>query len=406
MRVTQILLKQHIGRHFQNHWHVQGKRKVLETSAETVLKAKGIKIEDPNEFLKEKVVYERFDIIGVKGPKPQCTTPPNWHERPLLTYEDHNALLEGLAQAKVLTNTVQIQEGLPNKYLIEDISRELNRKVKKAIFGSHVFDAEQQKLEKIKDPERPAFNFPRVYGITQKRVFKLMIDKLLGLIETSVEPNLVQQRYLAENLYFQYPFERNGDLIQFQLVGDIVLLSEKPLSPITSVNVNEFELPNLYPVKPTVTLNETNSYILETIYPVTIPSSKHHPHTLFINFDKEYVKNLYEEEVTEDQIFGRALLKAFTAAASYAKSQFGEDVKKLPSPVTLQIVQTSGRQFQFGVFQLNTLDLDSSKMRNIWYQTPTMTLFDRCAYVLGKPVLEGYNRTVMNHLASFYSNNN
>ncbi|XP_066142653.1 large ribosomal subunit protein mL37 [Euwallacea fornicatus] len=406
MRVTQVLSKQHIGWHFQNHWHVQGKRKVLKTAAETVLKAKGIKIVDPNQFLKEKVVYERFDIIGPRGPRPQNISPPNWHDRSLFTYEDHNALLEGLNQAKVLTNTVQIQEGLPENYLIKDISRELNRKVKKVIFSAHVFDAEQQKLAKIKDPERPAFNFPRVYGITQNRVFKLLINKLLSLIETSVEPNLVRQRYLAENLYFQYPFERNGDLIQFQLVGDIVLLSEKPLSPITSVNVNEFELPNLFPIKPTVTLNETNSYILETIYPVTMQSSKHHPHTLFINFDKEYVKNLFEEEVTEDQIFGRALLKAFTATASYAKSQFGEDVKKLPSPVTLQTVQTNGRQFHFGVFQLNTLDLDNSEIRNIWYQTPAMSLFDKCAYVLGKPVLEGYNRTVMNHLLAFYNNNN
>lgn len=94
----------------------------------------------------------------------------NWHERPLLTYEDNNVLLEGLDQAKILTNTVEIQAGLPEKYLIQDISRELNRRIKKVILGSHVFDAEQQKLPKIKNPARPAFNYPRVYGITQERV--------------------------------------------------------------------------------------------------------------------------------------------------------------------------------------------------------------------------------------------
>lgn len=59
MRVTQILLKQHIGWHFQQHWRVQGKRKILNTSAEKVLKSKGIEIEDAREFLKEKVVHER-----------------------------------------------------------------------------------------------------------------------------------------------------------------------------------------------------------------------------------------------------------------------------------------------------------------------------------------------------------
>lgn len=100
--------------------------------------------------------------------KPRPST--NWHETPLLTYEDNNVLLEGLNQAKILTNTVEIQSGLPEKYLVQDISKELNSRVKKVILGSNVFDAEQQKLPKIKNPARPAFNYPRVYGITQERV--------------------------------------------------------------------------------------------------------------------------------------------------------------------------------------------------------------------------------------------
>lgn len=52
-------------------------------------------------------------------------------------------------------------------------------------------------------------------------------------------------------------------------------------------------------------------------------SRKYYPHTLFVNYNKETVKNLFEEEVTEEQIRGRTLLKAFTAAAAYAKEQFG-----------------------------------------------------------------------------------
>lgn len=81
-----------------------------------------------------------------------------------------------------------------------------------------------------------------------------------------------------------------------------------------------------------------------------------------------------------------------------------EDIKKLPTPVTLQAVQTDGKQFYFGVLQLNTLDVTSSEVRNIWYQTSPLSLFDKCAYDLGKPVLEGYNRSVVNHLVTFYQN--
>jgi hypothetical protein len=40
------------------------------------------------------------------------------------------------------------------------------------------------------------------------------------------------------------------------------------------------------------------------------------------------VKNLYEEPVTEPQIFGRSLLKTFTVAASYAKEKYGVRVRK------------------------------------------------------------------------------
>lgn len=93
-----------------------------------------------------------------------------------------------------------------------------------------------------------------------------MISKLLNQIETSVEPSLVKQRYLADNLYFQFPFEHNGNLVQFQLLGDSVLLSEKPLSPITSGNGNETALPNIHPISPTVTLNKTNTYTIENLY--------------------------------------------------------------------------------------------------------------------------------------------
>lgn len=79
-------------------------------------------------------------------------------------------LLEGLTQARILTNTVQIKEGLPEKYQLQEITREFNRRFKKAVLGANILDAEQKKLPKIKDPERPMYNFPRVLGVTQNRV--------------------------------------------------------------------------------------------------------------------------------------------------------------------------------------------------------------------------------------------
>lgn len=97
-------------------------------------------------------------------------THPLWKSRTCLTYKDDNVLLEGLNQAKVLTNTVQVQENLPEKLAFKEVDKNFDSLVKHAIFSSNVFDAEQKKLPKIKDPLRPSFNFPRVYGITEQRV--------------------------------------------------------------------------------------------------------------------------------------------------------------------------------------------------------------------------------------------
>lgn len=55
MRLTRVLLRQHIGWHFQTHWNIQRKRKVQITPALKELQKKGIAIEDPNKFIKEKV---------------------------------------------------------------------------------------------------------------------------------------------------------------------------------------------------------------------------------------------------------------------------------------------------------------------------------------------------------------
>lgn len=75
----------------------------------------------------------------------------------------------------------------------------------------------------------------------------------------------------------------------------------------------------------------------------------------------------------------------------------------MPTPVTIQLVQTDGRVFQFGIFQLNTLDLENS-VKNVWYKTENLPLFSKCCYEAGRPVLEGYNSDVIKHLFAFYNN--
>lgn len=83
---------------------------------------------------------------------------------------------------------------------------------------------------------------------------------------------------------------------------------------------------------------------------------------------------------------------------------FQNDVQELPTPVTVQLVQTDGRLFQFGIFQLNTLNLEKEGVKNVWFKTANIPLFEKCCYEAGRPVLEGYNSDVIKHLFAFYNN--
>lgn len=70
------------------------------------------------------IIY--FFSFPLKGFKPVSVvadeTHPDYHEETCLTYKDHNVLLEGFTQAKILTNTVEINSDvLP---LQEDVSLE------------------------------------------------------------------------------------------------------------------------------------------------------------------------------------------------------------------------------------------------------------------------------------------
>ncbi|EFA07281.1 large ribosomal subunit protein mL37 [Tribolium castaneum] len=407
MRLSRHLCKQHIGWHLKKLWANQSIKKIEDSQAEKRLLEKGIPVVRAEDVLQESYreqhKFEKVEVVGFKPPPIAFdNTHPNWHDRVLLTYKDNNVLLEGLKQAKILTNTVELTEGLPKSRAIES-NKEIERRVKEIILSSHVFDAEQQKLPKLKDPERPAWNFPRVYGITQPRVIKLLLSNLLQLIENTSDLELVKNRFVIDDAHFSYSFEKYGKLMQFELKGDTLLTSKSPLSPVTDQPTKELELPDIFPIEPTITLNEENVYTVRQIYPINIQFAKSHPHTIFIPHVETDVKNIFEEPVTDEQIFGRSLLKTFTVAASYAKEKFG-DVKILPKPVTVQCVHTNGHLFHFGVFQLNTLDLEDSGVKNVWYQTNRIPLFESCGYKVGKPVLEGYNREVMHILTSFYNN--
>lgn len=100
---------------------------------------------------------------------------------------DQNVLLEGTQQAQVLTNTIAVKE-FPEH--IDKFSKNLklpdsiHSEVQKRIMLSCVFEATQQKLPKKKDPSRPAWVFPRDYGIPDTR--KKYDNNAINVIHISI----------------------------------------------------------------------------------------------------------------------------------------------------------------------------------------------------------------------------
>lgn len=130
-----------------------------------------------------------------------------------------------------------------------------------------------------------------------------------------------------------------------------------------------------------------------------------HPHTILLHFSNIDVKNFFETPVTADQFESRAMLKGFAVAASRAKSLYGSNVKLLEKPIVVQVVHFDSRRVQFGIFQLNNLDMsDEENVKNYWFRKPEMLLFEDCCYKEGRPALGSYNFDVFRMMSTFYNN--
>lgn len=412
MKITQVLYKQNIGRLIKWQWRFQRKKTLLQTNAEKILASRGIPVVDAIQFLKEPVleaqkqdVQQLFSkIIGPTVlPKTHDRSHPLWHDDPCFVYGDHNVLVRGLDQALVFTNSIQPESDLPQhvKELCEAYRLpDQDDHVKRIVASSLLYDAVQEKLPIKKDPERPAWKFPRDYGIPDKRRNNLILSRLLQLCESSVG-HMSANKVIAKDAHFKVPMQRNAN-VSLNVRADLLLLSDTPLDNYS--NDVQGDLPDLYPLDHKISLDEINIYNKdEFVSPIT--GKFNNIHTAFIHYNETEVKNLYETPVLQTQILGRSLMKSYAFAVANVKSKYGQDISELPEPITLQCVHTDAQWFHFSVFQLNSLaSSEDNGTKNIFWQTPLLNLYKNCAFEEGIPVLEDYNPEVFKYFLAFYMN--
>ncbi|XP_014270739.1 large ribosomal subunit protein mL37 [Halyomorpha halys] len=406
MKLSSVRLQQHVGNMFREHWKVQGKKRVLDHGSLKELQKRGMEFEDALDVIKKN---NKKEFIPLKSFKPvplvADETHPDYHEEPCLTYKDHNVLLEGFTQAKVLTNTVEISSDvLP---LQQDISLEQelplqDKLVKRCIKSSLLYDSMQEKLPKRHDPSREAWIFPREYGITDKRRNYLLVNRLLQLC-SSFSPQLLGQRSIINSAKFVVPVTLpSKQKILFSVTGDAVVFADKHPSIEGSQQEINFELPDISPLSPVVSLEESNIFKFEQSFPLTSDAKLKKIHTAVVHYNETQVANLFETPVTSDQILGRSLMQAWIFAMSQALQGSGG---KLKEPITVQTVHTNGQFFHFSVLQLNSTSCASNtEPKNYFWSFPVMDIVKNCSYEKGLPVFEDYNPRVFKTLLAFYNN--
>lgn len=380
--------------------------------AKKALEEHNIPYENGLDFVKDPKPVVSFDYIHVfNPPKPKRNqNHPDFKEIPCFSYGDSNVLVEGLDQAKVLTNTVEVEDDLPARILQlkeeKPLSSAVHKIVQKTLYSALVFDAYQEKLPLRYLEGKPKHRLPRDYGITDYRKNYSVGSKLLQLCE-SISDVDISSRAILHDASFKLTIPKDEDLVQFQLRGDRVVMADAPL-PIFHDNhqsASSIDLPDLHPLKSTISLEKTHFYNTDEYYPLHPNASHPYLHTALIHYNDTEVKNIYATPVTDSQVLGRSLLKAFVMAAAQARYLYGNDVRDLPSPCTVQLVQTDAKVFHFCAFQLNTLDISSTqKTRNIFWSHPLIEISSDWGYHQAKPTLTGYNPHVFDLLYAFYRN--
>lgn len=77
-----------------------------------------------------------------------------------------------------------------------------------------------------------------------------------------------KKRNFHQNLKPITSFNKDDDLIQLQYTPNILITTETPLKPITADvdSVKNMNLPNIYPLKHTVTIPKEHFYDFDTSY--------------------------------------------------------------------------------------------------------------------------------------------
>ncbi|XP_077189751.1 large ribosomal subunit protein mL37 [Paroedura picta] len=318
-------------------------------------------------------------------------------ERPCFLFQQPTCLLEGVKQASWLTKT-KVIDGLPLQILsiMTDAANQLenqDERVQNAMTHARFWVSNEEK-------------------IMEKTYCPVLLEDLLQLCRIMVTKHpLLAKRMMAQDYSMTATWERESILLQVRGINGKLLNAMSPLEPAGSkeeiLATENDVLETLYPIAPTIDLQEVNIYETQNDTGFQAGYPYPYPHTIYFADGDECHKMIPEE------LRAKMMLFAFGNALAKARVLYGDEPKVLEKPIVVQSVGTDGQTFQFMVFQLNTTDLDPSHgVKNLAWIDADQLLYEEVRHrpqirrkVITIPVgVHGYQPATFKKFLAFYLN--
>ncbi|BFZ25444.1 hypothetical protein BsWGS_28483 [Bradybaena similaris] len=385
MRLTVCLsagLKDVTVRRWNKVWRCRGRFYDYPPAVPQALRDHGVEIVEMNQI---KPVMQKWKP-PVDDPRFAEPVPaeklPDWHAEPVFTHSSNIRLFEGAKQACLIANA-QHFEGFPPAVdrligAVEVPNKEL--RLQRAIMLSQVWNTDETVLPKRFDPRKPRWSWGRRLGITNLKSSQILMRDILRLSRSQVAeyPSLRHQLQATDLLLHSHVNYRGTPIVMKESL-DLLLMSDQTLPPFAGQDMvqasAEHRLPDMWPVLPTVDFVQSNQYQLNSHTGLASCNTLTCPHTV-VQFPRKY--HWEDKHYTASQIMTCLML-----TAAQARHRYGENVKVLPEPISIQHVLLEQDHFLFTFFQLNTLDLDAGTgIKNLVWTTQRSQLFEK---ILGQP---------------------
>jgi large subunit ribosomal protein L37 len=94
----------------------------------------------------------------------------------------------------------------------------------------------------------------------------LLATRLLNHCERFYGRTRAVDRKIVNNAFFVAPFERDGEKIQLELTAETFMTSRKPIAPFKVTTATDLQLPNIFPLKHTVSIPKVHFYKEQNAY--------------------------------------------------------------------------------------------------------------------------------------------